>query len=373
MKKFISLISIMMVLVMPFSVLAEDPVNPGTGDNPPVTDPALPQQPPAQNEQNNQNNQGNQGNQNNQNSNTQNFYKQTYEKSNDANLGLLEVDGQSIPISNEMYFETGNATPSIVAKPSSNKASIKIDKPDKLSFGDNIIKITVTAENFYVVKEYTLNLKLVSTDATISSLKIDGKYVKVSDEMSVRTDKKKLDIKVKTANDKASVNIENNDNLKLGKNKIIIKVTAEDGKTTQDYVINVTRVNKLIGDVGITVWVNNEKVTFKKYKSNIIYINNDVSKINIKYKLSDKYAEIDLKYDKNIEVGNKTIKFKVTAENGKVQEYELYIHRFSVFEEVLASGLGVIIFGIIIIIIYHFVTKFKKASRRKIYKFSKFD
>ena len=228
--------------------------------------------------------------------------------------------------------------------------------------------ITITAENFYVVKTYTLHLKLVSTDATLKNLKIDGKKVKLSDKTEYRTDKKKISIEAVTNNKNATVSFENADNLKLGKNKVIVRVTAEDGVTVKEYIINVTRVKHLIGDVGVTVTVNGEKADFKDYKSKIIYIDNEVNKLNIKYKLSDKYAEIDLKYDKKIEVGDKEITFTVTAENGKKQEYVLNIHRFSIFEEILASGIGVCIMGAVAVLIFFIAKKIIKEKKHRIYK-----
>ncbi len=369
------MMTFLMIFLVPISVLADpittDPTNPSTGD---TTIPSTPEVPSTGDNTNPTPDISDNNNQSNSQNNSDNagdvIYQQNQNtsRSTNANLGSLKVDGVDIAINNEMYATTGNENPSIVAIPSSDKASIKIDKPEKFVYGDNIVTITITAENFYVVKTYTLHLKLVSTDATLKNLKIDGKKVKVSDKTEYRTDKKKISIEAVTNNKNATVSFENADNLKLGKNKVIVRVTAEDGVTVKEYIINVTRVKHLIGDVGVTVTVNGEKADFKDYKSKIIYIDNEVNKLNIKYKLSDKYAEIDLKYDKKIEVGDKEITFTVTAENGKKQEYVLNIHRFSIFEEILASGIGVCIMGAVAVLIFFIAKKIIKEKKHRIYK-----
>lgn len=369
------MMTFLMIFLVPISVLADpittDPTNPSTGD---TTIPSTPEVPSTGDNTNPTPDISDDNNQSNSQNNSDNagdvIYQQNQNtsRSTNANLGSLKVDGVDIAINNEMYATTGNENPSIVAIPSSDKASIKIDKPEKFVYGDNIVTITITAENFYVVKTYTLHLKLVSTDATLKNLKIDGKKVKISDKTEYRTDKKKIGIEAVTNNKNATVSFENADNLKLGKNKVIVRVTAEDGVTVKEYIINVTRVKHLIGDVGVTVTVNGEKADFKDYKSKIIYIDNEVNKLNIKYKLSDKYAEIDLKYDKKIEVGDKEITFTVTAENGKKQEYVLNIHRFSIFEEILASGIGVCIMGAVAVLIFFIAKKIIKEKKHRIYK-----
>ena len=362
--------TLLMVFLVPISVLADpattDPANPGTT----VPSEGSTETPTEGTNSGNTSNTSTDNNQSNSATDSTNnvIYQQNSGRSTNANLGSLQIDGVDVDINTEMTYTTSNQNPSIVARPSSDRASIRIDKPDCLSYGDNVITITVTAENFYVVRVYTLHLVLVSNDASLKGLTIDGKEVTLSDDIEYRTDKKKVEIEASTTNENASVVYENTDNLVLGKNKVIIRVTAEDGVTVQEYTITVTRVKKLIGDVGVTVKVNGEEAKFKDYKSEIIYIDNEVDKIDIDYELSDKYAEIDLDYDKKMKVGDRKITFTVTAENGKTQEYVLNIHRFSVFEEILAAGIGVCMMGGVACLIFFIVKKIKKEKRQRIYK-----
>lgn len=236
--------TLLMVFLVPISVLADpattDPANPGTT----VPSEGSTETPTEGTNSGNTSNTSTDNNQSNSATDSTNnvIYQQNSGRSTNANLGSLQIDGVDVDINTEMTYTTSNQNPSIVARPSSDRASIRIDKPDSLSYGDNVITITVTAENFYVVRVYTLHLVLVSNDASLKGLTIDGKEVTLSDDIEYRTDKKKVEIEASTTNENASVVYENTDNLVLGKNKVIIRVTAEDGVTVQEYTITVTRV-----------------------------------------------------------------------------------------------------------------------------------
>lgn len=266
-----------------------------------------------------------------------------YTKSNIATISSLKIDGNVINISNEMSFTTVNSTPTIIATPTSNKASVEIKKSEKLEYGNNEVTIIVTAEDS-TVKQYKLNIILVSNDATLNSIKINDKYIEVSDEMFFTTIDDGVTIDVIANNKNANVIYDQKYGLDIGDNKIIIKVEAEDGKTNKEYILNIKRELSLSDDVGITLFVNDNQVIFNNYNSDIVYISSDISEINIEYELSDKNAEIDLYYKKNIEIGDTTIKFKVIAESGKEQEYVINIHRYSKMEDIIYT---ILVFGII--------------------------
>ena len=85
-------------------------------------------------------------------------------KSANANLMGITINGVSI----ENFVATTNTysykvsadteTINVVATTEDTKATVKVDKPDTLNEGTNIVKVTVTAENGSV-KEYTVNVE----------------------------------------------------------------------------------------------------------------------------------------------------------------------------------------------------------------------
>ena len=85
-------------------------------------------------------------------------------KSSNANLMGITINGVSI----ENFVATTNTysykvsadteTIDVVATAEDTKATVKVNKPDALAEGTNVVKVTVTAENG-TVKEYTVNVE----------------------------------------------------------------------------------------------------------------------------------------------------------------------------------------------------------------------
>ncbi len=272
---------------------------------------------------------------NSSNSSRTNSNPPVYRKSSNANLSILKIDGENISISDTMNFTTTNAMPNIEGITVDSKATLRIDKPEQLSRDLlNEITITVSAEDS-TTKVYKLFISLVSNDATIKRLKIGKKEIKINDEMNFTTTDSKIKINATTNDKKAKIVSDKEYKLNIGDNKISIKTLAEDGITEKEYILNVKRKRILSDNVGIIITVNGEKVKFNNYKSEKIYISSGINELDIKYKLEDKKANIDLKYDKKINTGDKNIKFKVIAENGKEQEYILNFYKYSKTEEII--------------------------------------
>ncbi len=267
-----------------------------------------------------------------------------YTKSNVATLSTIKIDDNEISIGDEMEFITTNPTPTIVTNSTSNKASVNVVKNDELQYGENVIRIVVIAEDG-TKKEYKLNITLVSNDATLGFIKINNKDLEINDEMYFSTKNDKVSVIAGANNKNAKVLYDETYKLDIGDNRMTIKVVAEDGITSKEYVINIKRELVLSDNVGITMYVNGEKVNFKDYKSDKIYISHNISRINIEYELLDNKSKIDLDYEKDIGVGDKTIKFKVIAESGKKQEYTVNIHRYGQIEEIGYTVLGIGVLG----------------------------
>ena len=118
--------------------------------------------------------------------------------------------------------------------------------------------------------------------------------------------------------------------LNIGNNKFDVTVTAEDGKTTKTYTINVTRESisnvATLRDLGIT------PNDFSNFRSDITSYNVSVpyetEKINIYAKKNSDGQVIEGIGEKTLEVGENTFEIKVTAEDKKTTNtYKLIINR----------------------------------------------
>ena len=139
---------------------------------------------------------------------------------------------------------------------SDQNAKIMIsDNYKNLQKGDNDIKIVVTAEDGKTSKTYMVKvtLKLTPTDeeilkasASLKNLTIEGydiEFLKELKKYSLTVPYKitKLNIKPEPENANATVNMQGNTNLKVGRNTVRIQVTSEDQQNKEEYTINVTR------------------------------------------------------------------------------------------------------------------------------------
>ena len=172
-----------------------------------------------------------------------------------ATRNTKKLDKNSDITLKELSLSCGNIdvdykidTVKVKAIPNSNKAIIKIDKPDKLEVGENFITITVTAEDGTVGKYVIVINKgeKLSDDATIKSLNVYGYSLKFKSniykyELEI-ADENKLNIEVELNSNKATYKIIGNKNLK--NNSIItIQVKAEDG-SIKNYRIKIIKQNE---------------------------------------------------------------------------------------------------------------------------------
>jgi len=118
--------------------------------------------------------------------------------------------------------------------------------------------------------------------------------------------------------------------LVMGDNKFKITVTAEDGKTTKDYTVNVVKVkpsaylvdlyvdNIGLGEISPEFEKNNNKYT--------IHVPKNVSSLNFKYVLEDEYATVKEEGNKNFVPGENVVTFTVTSSDGKLEQvYEVTV------------------------------------------------
>lgn len=233
-----------------------------------------------------------------------------YKKSNDASLQSVWIDTESLTILDTMRYTTIKETVSIDAVPSSNKAKISIDTSQPLEIGTNYRKIKVTAEDG-TMKEYILTIvreKIKSNNATLGSLLVDDKNIDVDDIIEYITKNSEVTIHAVPQDENAKISLTSPEELKIGMNKVILTITAEDG-TNKEYMLNIKRLSD---NIGLKVRIHGENVAFDAYKAQI-KAGQKIKKSDIEYKVEDDTASVRMEYDEK----NNTILFAVTAETGK--------------------------------------------------------
>lgn len=159
----------------------------------------------------------------------------------------------------------------IIASPNDENATVEISGNDSLVIGDNMVKITVTAEDG-TTRTYNIDVKKQDSNTLgLTTLKISGYTLSPKFSSSVYEYKinvldpnvTNLDISAIANDENATVEISGNTNLQKGENIVVITVTSEDGKEKVIYQIYVNKdaeatasnTNNMILYIGIAVVV----------------------------------------------------------------------------------------------------------------------
>ena len=181
---------------------------------------------------------------------------------NNSNLDVLRLNEVGIsPDFNknikEYYFIADESISNleVTALPENPKATVNIIGNNNLKNGLNRIKIEVVSENKKNKSEYIINVtktdNVEDANANLENLAIEGgtlspefdnnitKYnTEVEDTME------KLNILAIAEDQRAKVEIVGGEKIEYGNNTINIKVTATNGITTKNYIVNVYKRNK---------------------------------------------------------------------------------------------------------------------------------
>lgn len=201
-----------------------------------------------------------------------------------------------------------------------------------------------------------------NSDNTLRVILIDGKEIKISDDIKYSTTKEKVKIEATPNDEKATFEIKNNDELAIGENKVEIEVKAEDGNT-KTYSIMITREVILSNDTSIKVTIDDEEVLFENNKATV-YVSSSVTSVTIDYKLGNDKSKVEMDKLEKIKTGDNPLKIKVIAEDGTEKKYEITIHKYTKTEDIISTVLTFVMLGGFGYGIYFIIKKGKKLFNK---------
>lgn len=180
----------------------------------------------------------------------------------DTKLQILRLDKEGInplfdPEIKEYYFTTQEDIEKldVTAIPNNKKATVNVSGNYNLQYGLNKINIEVISENKKQKDQYIINvtktkdleqansnLENLAVEYTILFPSFDANVTQYHAELSNTIEKVK--ILAVPENIYAQVKIEGNQELKIGNNKIIVTVIAQNGYTSKKYEISIYRRNE---------------------------------------------------------------------------------------------------------------------------------
>lgn len=243
-----------------------------------------------------------------------------------------------------------------------------------LNEGNNKIELRVISENGITrIYSITINRKEdpnnKSNDNYLKELEIKDKVLdfdknKKNYELTVDYDTKKLDINAVSSSNKSNVEIIGNDDLKVGKNEIIVKVTAKDN-SVREYKIIVTRKDKNVildnNSFLKSITISGYQINFNKNTYNYTLKIKDEDSLDIKVDTESNVAKVKIVGNNNLN-NNNIIKIIVTAEDKTTSTYSITVNKGSSINYLL---IAVIIESIVIVVIFMYLILKKKSDNNE--------
>lgn len=287
----------------------------------------------------------------------------------DGNVNIYDLKGEKyskISDYQAVFYESGT----VVFGPADDKYSkyiISLLTEDGRPYGSDT-RVNVIAKTT-VKPTTTTTTKSLSSNNYLSTITVDGEEIKNFSKntskyfVKVENDVSTISIEAEAEDEKAKVEIDGPDTLKIGDNEYTISVTSEND-TTKFYKVIVTRKE---ADESSNTDIDNIKVKGynlnfdKNSKTFYLSINKDTTKLNIEVTLDDEKSNYEIKGNENLKDGS-IVKIIVTAEDGSTDTYRIIIQKDSKSNVPLII---ILISSIIIISIVVFVLIKRKNKNKK--------
>ena len=179
-----------------------------------------------------------------------------------TNLSILRLNHEGISPEfqkdiKEYYFVTDKVIENldVTAIPENSKATVTITGNRNLQMGNNIITITVEAEDKSNTSEYkiyvtrTANLELANASLETLAIRQAALNPEFDSNMTeykveIPNDVSKIELLAIPQREGATVTISGSEEMQIGHNKIEVTVLAEDGITSKKYYIDIYRRNE---------------------------------------------------------------------------------------------------------------------------------
>lgn len=291
----------------------------------------------------------------------------------DGNVNIYDLKGEKyskISDYQAVFYESGT----VVFGPADDKYSkyiISLLTEDGRPYGSDT-RVNVIAKTT-VKPTTTTTTKSLSSNNYLSTITVDGEEIKNFSKntskyfVKVENDVSTISIEAEAEDEKAKVEIDGPDTLKIGDNEYTISVTSEND-TTKFYKVIVTRKE---ADESSNTDIDNIKVKGynlnfdKNSKTFYLSINKNTTKLNIEVTLDDEKSNYEIKGNENLKDGS-IVKIIVTAEDGSTDTYRIIIQKDSKSNVPLIIILisSIIIIGIVVFVLIKRKNKNKKNDKK---------
>lgn len=180
---------------------------------------------------------------------TEDYTITVYVKSSNTSLSVFKINGIDVDDQSVINVNSTTTVANVVALSDYN-ITYSVGGNTDLTEGENVIDVCVVAENDITQRVYIIYIYVISaSDTSLSILQANGIDVLTDPLINVSGDTKTININVIPTNPSATYDILGNINFSIGDNTIIVRVTAEDGTTIQDYSFIIHVIEQVLNEV----------------------------------------------------------------------------------------------------------------------------
>lgn len=306
-----------------------------------------------------------------------------HHESDDVSLKKLVFNGKKIDLKNNIFTYNVNVTYKqeeikIEAEPNSSLAKIELQEEYNFPLDESTraFDFTLTSESGKEQVYRIIASRETRPDTTIKSIKLSSGAILIEKgvydySVNVPYDVNKLDIEVATNSDEAYVEIDKEDNLVVGENKVTIKVTNKD--LEQVYNIKVHRLDNTtdatvnLEDLKIEGYDNLEFVVSNTNYD--LYFDDIPTSLRITAVPVNKENDVKINNNYKLEDGSVIIIKVLNNELGLSKEYVLNIHKNAIRSSsknfLIIVGISVLVITAVVVTILLILKKKKKKKIRK--------
>ena len=240
--------------------------------------------------------------------------------SNDTSLAVFTVDGETVTDAASITLDGTKNYVAVVAQATDAGATVEVTGTTNFAYGENQVKVTVTAEDgtqeVFTIFVIFPNL----TDTSLETFTIDGSDVVDGDVIEIESGVTDVEIEAVPTDANATAEIEGGAGLEPGENTVTVTVTAADGETVKVYTVTLNVA--FSGDNTLSEFTLNGEAIEDGASVELAAYTTEVEVVAVP---TDENATVDITGADALEPGENTIEVTVTAANGDVAVYSIFI------------------------------------------------
>ncbi|MFN5160049.1 MAG: beta strand repeat-containing protein, partial [Rhodoluna sp.] len=241
---------------------------------------------------------------------------------NDVTYTSFQVNGEDVEDGGSITVTAALTSVEVLLELTDPDATFEVSGSDNIVIGTNLITVVVTAADGSATATYTVTVVVLSNDTSLAEFTVDGSPVDDGDYFELPLGTTSVEIVVVANDEGATFEIDGGQDLQPGENTLTVTVTAADGETTKEYVVNLFVL--LSDDTSLASFkVNGVDVE----DGSDVELPPYTTDVEVEVEATNADAQVDIVGADSLQAGENRLEVTVTAADGEtVQVYVVSIY-----------------------------------------------